>query len=91
METPPVALSKGDMFGDSEEYYYSKKSSMDIAQTHLQNNTAEFCGSSLKSKLTWHDGSTTCEVKNEQFRCKVYAAATCFDKSCDTFFCGTKR
>jgi hypothetical protein len=90
-KTQPVVVSSAQMFGDSEEYYYSKESSMDMAQTHLQNNTAEQCGGSTKSKLIWDDRLTTCKELNEQFRCKVYAKATCFDKPCDTSFCGTKR
>lgn len=91
VKTPPVAVSSAQIFGDSEEYYYSKESAMDIAQTHLQNKTAEQCGGSMKSKLIWDDKLTTCKELNEQFRCKVYAKATCFDKSCGMFFCGTKR
>ena len=85
------APSSKQIKGDSDEYYYKRSSAMDRAQTEIMNRTAEYCGSSSKSRITWHDRDTTCKKRNSQYRCKVYATANCLSESCGKRFCGTKR
>lgn len=76
--------------GDSE-YYYNKSHAIDLAETEIMNKASEYCGTSYKSELSWHDYRTNCKQKNGESRCKQYATVTCLSKSCGSRFCGTGR
>jgi len=90
-KTSSSAASSKQIMGNSDEYFYSKRSAIDIAQTEVMNKTSKHCGSSYKSRIDWHDRQTTCRKLNSQYKCKVYATANCLSESCGKSFCGTRR
>jgi len=77
--------------GSSDEYFYKRSTAIDLAQTEIMNKTSEYCGTSYKSRITWHDRNTSCKKRNSQYKCKVYATVKCLSESCGKRFCGTRR
>lgn len=87
-----VGAGRDFHFTGTSEQYYTYEIALDLAHVNLENQASEFCGSSMKTEIRW--GEPVCKEsvsEKENYKCVVDAKVNCYEKFCETRFCGTEH
>ncbi len=93
-EEPNTFIGAGrdyQMTGSSGTYY-TRSTAIDLAQTHLRNLAAEFCGSSSRVHINW-SAAAVCKQSShsDEVLCTQDALVNCYQRRCEQEYCGTRN
>ncbi|WP_156035081.1 hypothetical protein [Microbulbifer sp. HZ11] len=90
-ENAYVGAGRDYPLSGSSSSYYQRSVAIDLAETNLRNQAAEFCGSSYKAEIRWSpDAECKRSAVAESFLCTRDALVNCYENRCEQEFCGTR-
>lgn len=88
-----VGAGRDYPFTGTSGQFFNRELAVDLAQTHLMNQAAEFCGGGLKAEIRWAAQSYCKPSASEKgnFKCTIDGMVNCYENFCDEPYCGTER